>query len=109
MLRRNYSSRSQRFFCCYDIASGQWYLEQRKEKWYSIEQRPYCANCGKLKGSKTEDYYYPERPCLDCGSSKTKLRDYNDNEIGWDKWVALENEAAIAELARVRSLGGTIA
>jgi hypothetical protein len=103
MLPKNYSSLSKRLFCCYDEASGQWYLEQRKEKWYSAEQRPYCANCGKLKGSKTNDCYYPERPCSNCGSFETTLIDYNGNEISWDEWVALQNEAAVAELARMTS------
>jgi hypothetical protein len=78
-------------------------LAERKEKWYSAEQRPYCANCGKLKGSEKKDCYYPTRPCSNCGSFKTTLIDYKGYKISWDKWVALENEAALAELERMTS------
>jgi hypothetical protein len=94
-LPKNYSNCSKRLYCCYNEASGQYILRERKEKWYSAEQRPYCANCGKLKGSKEKDCYYPERPCSNCGSTKTKVKDYNHNEMSWEKWVAIENEAAI--------------
>jgi|SRR5215813_8864719 len=103
MLPKNYNNSSKRLFCCYDQASGQWCLKPREEKWYSAEKRPYCTSCGKLKGSEIKDCYYPERPCSNCGSLKTILIDYNGNEIRWTKWVALQNEAAIAELARMRS------
>jgi hypothetical protein len=102
MLAENNSNRSKRLFCCYDEASGQYILLPRKEKWYSVEQLPYCANCGKLKGSKVNDCYYPERPCLNCGSLKTTLIDYNGYKIDWDKWVVLQNEAERAKMARLQ-------
>jgi hypothetical protein len=103
MLIENYTNCSKRLFCCYDEASGQYILQHRKEKRYSAEQRPYCVNCKKLKGSKTNDCYYPERPCSNCGSTKTKVRDYNGNEMSWEKWVAIENEAVLAEKARLEA------
>src|SRR5262245_28020654 len=57
-----------------------------------LDKRPYCANCGKVKGSLAKSRYYPTRPCSCCGSSHTILRDFDGNEISWDKWVDLQDE-----------------
>jgi ribosomal protein L37E len=71
-----------------------------------LVMRPYCADCGKLKGSKAKNRYFPERPCSNCGSPRTKLRDFDGNEIGWDKWVVMANEWADREM--VRTYGGYV-
>jgi hypothetical protein len=105
ILAKNCTNYSKRLYCCYDEASGEYILLERKEKWYTVEERPYCVDCGKLKGSKQNDCYYPERPCSNCGSKKTKVKDYNGNEMSWEKFVAIENEAVLAEMAR-RQAGG---
>jgi hypothetical protein len=63
------------------------------------DRRAYCAKCNRVKGSTKTNRYFPGRACLSCGSTKTILRDFNGNEIGWEKWVALQNEAALKEMA----------
>lgn len=52
---------------------------------YFLAKRAYCAECGKLKGSKKKNRYYPTRPCLGCGSYRTVLKDTDGNVIRWDK------------------------
>jgi hypothetical protein len=79
---------------CYD-----WDATVADGKWYFLDKRPHCANCNKIKGSKAKNRYFPERPCTYCGSTKTKLRDFDGNEISWDKWAILQEEAALAEMA----------
>jgi hypothetical protein len=69
-------------------------------EFYSLHMRPYCADCGKLKGSKAKNLYFPKLPCSHCGSTKTRLRDFDGKEINWDKWVVLANEWADREAVR---------
>jgi hypothetical protein len=64
-----------------------------------LDMRAYCADCNKLKGSKAKNRYFPTLACSACGSTKTRLRDFDGKEIGWDKWVVLQNEAMLAEMA----------
>jgi cytochrome c553 len=57
-------------------AEGEWsFLDMR---------RPYCADCHKVKGSKAKNRYFPKLSCSNCGSTKTRLRDFDENEISWD-------------------------
>ena len=67
--------------------------EEKKDAWPLLDNRPYCANCGKLKGSETKSRYFPDRPCMACGSTMTKLRDFDGNEIDWQKWRDLQAES----------------
>ena len=69
-------------------------------KFYFLDMRAYCADCGKLKGSKAKNLYFPKLPCSHCGSTKTRLRDFDGKEISWDKWVVLANEWADREAVR---------
>lgn len=64
----------------------------RDDVLWSLTYRVYCADCKKVKGSKQTNVYYPERPCSNCGSTKTILRDVDDNKIAWEKWVGIQNE-----------------
>jgi hypothetical protein len=73
--------------------------EPAQGEWRFLDKRPYCADCGKLKGSKAKNRYFPKRPCSSCGSIKTKLRDFDGKEISWDKWGRLVEEDALAEMA----------
>jgi hypothetical protein len=68
-------------------------------KFYFLDMRAYCADCNKLKGSKAKNRYFPTLACSACGSTETRLRDFDGKEISWDKWV-LQNEAVLAEIAR---------
>jgi hypothetical protein len=68
-------------------------------EWRFLDMRPYCADCDKLKGSKAKNRYFPTLACSACGSTKTRLRDFDGNEISWDKWVTLQNEAVLEEMA----------
>lgn len=63
------------------------------------DRRAYCAKCNRVKGSAKTNRYFPERACLSCGSTKTILRDFDGNEIGSEKWVTLQNEAALIKMA----------
>jgi hypothetical protein len=74
------------------------------DEFHAQHMRPYCANCDKLKGSKAKNRYYPTRPCSNCGSIETRLRDFAGNEIRWEKWVVRANEAA--EIEAWNSCGG---
>jgi hypothetical protein len=69
------------------------------DKFYFLDMRAYCAACNKLKGSKAKNRYFPTLACSACGSTETRLRDFDGKEISWDKWV-LQNEAVLAEIAR---------
>jgi len=73
--------------------------EPAEGEWRFLHMRPYCADCNKLKGLKAKNRYFPTKPCVRCGSTKTLLIDFDGNEISWDKWVVLQNEAALAEMA----------
>jgi hypothetical protein len=71
--------------------------EPAEGEWRFLDMRPYCGDCDKLKGSKAKNRYFPELPCSACGSTKTRLRDFDGNEICWDKWAVLQNKAVLAE------------
>jgi len=65
---------------------GDWYRDPKPGEIRFNDKRVYCANCGKLKGSKIKNSYYPERPCNRCGSIKTLLKDFDGNVIRFEKW-----------------------
>ena len=73
--------------------------EQPLDEHRFTDRRVYCANCNTVKGSTKTSRYFPERSCASCGSTKTILRDFKGNEIYWEKWVILQNEAALNEMA----------
>ena len=72
-------------------------IESDFEYEQELPGRPYCAKCGKRKGSKRR--FYPERACSHCGSKKTVLRNQFGATIDWDKWTAIQNDKRYAELA----------
>ena len=51
--------------------------------------RPYCANCGRLKGSR-QGRFYPDKACKHCGSTKTVLRNKANKVISWSKWLKIK-------------------
>ena len=88
-----------------DIAKDQ---KRRTEerKMLPSDAQPYCANCGKLKGSKKTNISFPERPCLGCGSTETRVRYRNGYEISRERWLELENARMQKEdFERMREAG----